>query len=280
MSVGADLCFRCKGGIRNAFTCDKCNKSFHQSCARGYIKNRLHTDCCRKKFTYLLQPLAKSSRSRLETLRSTGSNHSSSSFKSAASSLDSPYSISDKGSRSNLKSLISPTPVSPVSDSIFTSPISKTVMATTNSNASIGPPFSLTSSSTKTLPSDSSALSIDQKLTSLMESILSKSQAVAKIPAMNEKFERMVSKFDDLIMRIDSLQLQQSSITEDINTNSENIHVLKNKLNSLENNVTENSKFLLEQLTVIKSQNLTISTSTPNSELVVAGVPDVISSNL
>ncbi|KAH0549769.1 hypothetical protein KQX54_013778 [Cotesia glomerata] len=267
MSVSAETCYRCKAVVKTAFTCENCVKSFHQSCARDYIKGRPPTDCCRTQFAYLLKILdlkTQNSNNLLNSLRSVKSqNSSTSSFKSAKSSSNSSNKLTNEKLQSGYPSSITPTfLLSPSRDTIF----SPATMSTA------------TTKSQDTLPEGWSTMSNSEMLTVVMRSLSSQKVVLAQIPSLNSSLKTIFAKIDNLGKRIDSLQNEQTKAKEkladlssSIITNSQKINDVNLELEALKTESTEMAKTLAG---VLQSKT---STSSSSSELVISGIPESVS---
>ncbi|CAG5100602.1 Protein of unknown function [Cotesia congregata] len=296
MSLLSDICVRCNKPIKSAVTCDKCNKSFHPSCARDYIKSKVPTDCCRIRLNHLLLPLDSNStvtRSRVAASRSYYRNSKSK---------------SQTGSRSNLGSPVTPIfPLSPASDSVFYSPISDLIMTndtsrdldlndnTTTSSAIVGDcsksleTYNMESNPTvvaqsaRVLPDGWSNMSTDDRLTILMLSIAAQSQIIAEIPGIRRDFSVMSSKFDDFGKRLDDLQKEHTVAMNEITDlkanaikNAKDMAKFDSTLATLEEKIAINSGVLASLTSDSPSGSSIVSATNTSSELVISGIPEAV----
>ncbi|XP_044584807.1 serine-rich adhesin for platelets-like [Cotesia glomerata] len=272
MPLVPDTCVKCKRPVKSSVICNTCQQHFHPGCARDYVKNRPLTDCCRKKFNYLLGNL--DAKTRLASIKSTSSNTSSvSSFKSASSSpLD--HTFKARGSTSlvrlstarvstSLKSPVTPnTPISPGPDSVF--------------HSSIPSPEMLQ------LPSDWFEKSLDDKMTTMMEQFLSSNMSV------NKKLEDLSTQITDLKNSQAATVADLSEVKISVKTNAESISELnseikklkedyKSNMNTMHNNLADLNKIVnLENRETSSTSSLSGSTT----ELVIAGIPNSVADNL
>ncbi|KAH0537977.1 hypothetical protein KQX54_002416 [Cotesia glomerata] len=295
MSVLSDQCFKCKNSVRTPFTCDTCGKSFHPSCLRDFIKNKLPSDCCcRDKFGYLLKRLDSNSQiknNRLASLKSVNSDNSStSSFKSAKSSKNSPALVSKTNQKPSASSPTSPAfLLSPASDSVFDSPTSSTLTMSESAKQTIPNPEAINSESQNELPDGWFNKSTDEKLTLLMKTLSTHSQSLSEIPNITKKFNELSTKFDNINKRLDDLHDKQSEtkdqvdkLTSDLTKNSKTIKELKSKVEKLEDETIANSRALSGKIAAITSQTLMTSSTVvqQTSELIISGVPEPVATEL
>lgn len=261
MPLDSDICVKCKQPVKPTVSCGVCKQHYHPSCARDYIKNKPLTHCCRKYLGHLLlslDPPSATTRSRVNSLKSTKTSTSSvSSFKSVYSPSP-PVSKSSIATPKSLKSPITPyMSLTPGDDSVFPSPAAFSPAAL--------------------LPQGWSEKSLDEKVTALMEKLL--------VTELNTN-----QQFGNLRTQITELKDEQSKTTNKLNTLSTNVEVNANsiatidgELANLRTRMEADKASILEKLSALENTNsaggaATVSTAPivtqSSAELVISGIPD------
>ncbi|KAH0563651.1 hypothetical protein KQX54_003800 [Cotesia glomerata] len=263
MSVSHDICVRCKGALKTPYICEKCDVDTQETAFRN-------------------------SKSRLTSLRSASSTNSSiSSFKS----LDSPLSIQNRLSSSRSQpeffSPVSPTFVqSPTSDSVFTPSTPREINTVMTESPQ--------KSTQESLPEGWPGMTTDEKLTTVMKSLVSLTIAVAEIPEIKAQSTSLSTKFDILTDSLNKLQVENvktrdelAKLNDKLVANANNTSQIETKLVTLTEQLNTKTQTLSDEILLLKSVAMInpdvsdlLPSSHPTSELVISGIPESVSLHL
>ncbi|KAH0552397.1 hypothetical protein KQX54_009422 [Cotesia glomerata] len=273
MSVSHDICVRCKGALKTPYICEKCGKTFHQSCVKDYIKSKQETHCCKKKFGYLLK---KSQSTDVDTQETA--------FRNSKSRLTSLRSAS---SQPEFFSPVSPTFVqSPTSDSVFTPSTPREINTVMTESPQ--------KSTQESLPEGWPGMTTDEKLTTVMKSLVSLTIAVAEIPEIKAQSTSLSTKFDILTDSLNKLQVENvktrdelAKLNDKLVTNANNTSQIETKLVTLTEQLNTKTQTLSDEILLLKSVAMInpdvsdlLPSSHPTSELVISGIPESVSLHL
>ncbi|KAH0540103.1 hypothetical protein KQX54_012734 [Cotesia glomerata] len=190
-------------------------------------------------------------------------------------------------SQSEFLSPVSPTFVqSPTSDSVFTPSTPRetnTIMTESAQKSTQG-----------SLPEGWPGMTTDEKLTTVMKSLVSLTIAVAEIPEIKTQSTALFTKLDILTDSLNKLQDENVKIRDELAklndkliTNANNTNQLETKLATFTEQLNTKTKTLSEEISLLKSVALInpevsdlLPSSHSTSELLISGIPESVSLHL